>query len=842
MNQRGRSIVALTVVLVILAATPPIRDVFGQQETETTEIPIEFGETMTQSFVDERHFQPTMPDISGYIDANLTDFTPPSTSVYVGEQVVTEITDDFYQVVVLIDYIYVEDDQDGIGMGAGEIFIEGTVNGNYTRYPAVGEEWAIESGGDYEPLVFLLDTKAHRIDLQMEVRDEDTGDDDSLGFFTYTQDTPSNASVELWTDIEDARVRVNVTATNHELTLTAAELLNGHRPFIYVDDETGSTEMPNATLGRVIVGDDDGRNAAVLQYYLYWDSENSPDGGPITFELHKNDFEAVLVYLDLADLTCPYRIVFNDWQYSDITDFPAESMLILEENAIQEDDLSFTTTISEELQPLLGVTTNQTVSKAPISLLEDWEYDTLLNLRTDVRRTSLLGYETFDLNVDTSYHTFDLGPGGEMYGYDYEVQALNDTILKEWYEEIERTFENGTHVWSFFGIDVPIIAPFTHDVMQIFQEPFVISAYSNVVEDAGALTVAQNSGMNFTQSMDLSIGFAFVGNLVVEHPTQVMPGSVGTLIFDLEMDPNDFVVTLGVDYAMNASLVYWFAQSSFSYNTSFTTEINVPLSSIGSILDQLGFGSYEVADVPIIDDYLELSELVIQPAFVGEMVNGVIRLHVWEVIKAAVLYLFPEAQKILDVIDWFLDSIDLTMNPVLQGVVRMDLSVANMPDDVTLNATELEFTGDKKRNYVEMTVDAGAVFDTEDVELDVTNIRYDLDFAINWGLEIAFAGPISAIVDDFTWDIGSFPSLAAEIFSSPDSQFVVDGHQETSGTTTTSSSAESSSSSSETTTATSSTEGDDGNGDGDDTPGLTFFTAVFSVIAIVLLRRNKRFG
>ena len=95
--------------------------------------------------------------------------------------------------------------------------------------------------------------------------------------------------------------------------------------------------MPDSVFARVIGGDDAGTDALVLQYFYYWDSEYSPDGGAFTFKLHDNDFEGLMIFLDKTDISKPYRVVFNGYQYTDLPGFPNENLVIYEEGAVEEE-------------------------------------------------------------------------------------------------------------------------------------------------------------------------------------------------------------------------------------------------------------------------------------------------------------------------------------------------------------------------------------------------------------------------------------------------------------------------------------------------------------------------
>ncbi len=725
---------------------------------------MEFGASTSQFFEDKKSLNPAFPSIGDYVNTNLSSFSPDNSNVYVGQDIVSEVSGTFFRVKVKIVAVYVVNDHDGFGLGAGEIFVEGTANGNYTRNPSVGNELALNDGENGTLNIFVLDTLAQQVNVTFEVRDRDTADaDDSLGFATLFLTTPTNGTFDLVTDIGDAHLYLTIEALLSQNALSATQLLEGYRPYLFVDDETDKTEMPTLVVGRVISGTDSGSTALLLQYYFYWDTENSPDGGTYSFELHKNDYEALYIYIRPTSITSPYRIVFNDWQYTDVTDFPAQQLLILDGSATTTTENAYLTNISSELQPLLGVATNQTAKTMSLSSIADWEYDSLLNLRTNAWRTSLLGYQTIDLTIDTSYHTFDLGPGGTPYGYNYSVQELNSSLLTSWYGEITQTFANGTHVWSYFGIDIPVVAPFTIDVLQVFNAPYIISGYHNVVEKAGALTLAKNSGLNITQSMGFNIGFRFVGDIVIEQQQAVVPGENTILNVSLDMDPNDFFVNLGFNYTINASLAYWFAQSEFFFNTSFNFPIQIPLGTIGAFLDALGFGSYEKNDVSIIDKYFDLTYLMIKPSFIGTLVNASLELQIWDLVRDLLLVYYPPSEPVLRAINFFIDTITLSINPIIEGVVRA--SVTSSTPGVSLNASKLTFTQDTKFNIIEVSLDSS--FSAPSLTLNFENITYDLDFSTDWSLSVNFRFPLKILISGVTWDIGTFPTYSASIFESP---------------------------------------------------------------------------
>ncbi|RMG25855.1 MAG: hypothetical protein D6732_21965 [Methanobacteriota archaeon] len=768
----------LVLILMIGSLNPPIFVIGAEIKQE--KVPISFEQSYSKQFDKLWNFTLNVPDLPEFVNTNLTDFTPNGTTVFTGDDILSPVSGSFFKVDVNITRLEIIDDHDGGLSGAGEIFVEGLANGNYSRYPSIGNEFSINSGETITTNINLLSTIASTLNVTLEIRESDTGSDDSLGLITFASTTLANTTLTLTTDIGDAIVDLTITVYPYS-SITANEFLNGYKPFLYVDDESNTTELPDQTLGRIIQGSENGKNVLVLQYYMYWETENAPQD---TFETHKNDFEVVLVYLDLADLSEPYRVVFNSWQYTDFTDFPAEDILVLDKGVTTPSTEESITVIDNRLQPLLGSVAIQKAKTMPFDEIRNWEYDSLLNLRKNALRTSLMGYNTIDLTVDTSYHTFDLGPGGTQYGYDYPVDALTDAVLKDWFLEINETFNLGTKIWSAFGVDVPVVAPFTHDVTQVFTFPYLISGYHNVVEEAGAITRARNSQVLINQTLTVDTTFRFEGNLVIDYLSTAQPGSTGNMNITLDLDPNNFFVDLGYTYLMNTSLSYFFIQSVFLYNTSQTMSLNIPLETVNSLLDRLGYGSYSMENQPLAS-FVELEHLTLKPELVGTIANGSLNVQLWGIITNLLKTAVPEAIALIELADRLIDALTLSIGFLLETLVRADIAIET--PGVTAGLTSLEFSETSKTVTVPLTYDSNADL-SQGISVNFSNINLDMDFSVNWGLGVYFTFPISKLIEKIEWDIGSFPSLTSNLVSSEDQKTDLDVEVPTTSTTSSTSS------------------------------------------------------
>jgi len=717
---------------------------------------IDFGGSTTKSFSNFTSIKPQLPDISSYVATNVTDFSTDGSATYSGNQVVPEISQTLYEIKIkLTNVTIIGPDKDGLGLGAGDIFVEGYANGNYSRWPSSGNELQINDDGSQLVSAELLVTKAFTYNVTFEVRDADTATpDDSFGFASLSPSTITNGTQTITTGTGEALLKFDISAIALP-QVTAKQLLDGSRPYLYVDDETSATELPNDLVARVVVGNDNGKQAVVLQYFFYWNAEYSPDGGVYSFMLHKNDYEAFYIYYDLQNLGQPYRMVFNNYIYSQIPGFPNDNLLILETGATASEQ-TYTTTINSQLQLLLGVSTQQTVKIMPMSAINNWEYDTTLNRHTNAKMTSSIGTTTVQMTVDTSYHTFDLGPGGNEYGYAYtNTSALNDSRIKGWYAGIQDTFDNGTRNWSYVGIDIPEVGPFTFDVTQLFKAPYVITGYSSVSKDTAAIDRARNSYLNMTQSLDITIGYNFPSVLHMSYDDQISPGSTTMVQFTYEPSTN-LEVSIGFTYHLQANLSFWLVQASFNQTINNTLTFDIDTAKVSSLADLLGLGSYSLEDQNL-NSFLSLTGLTFYPRLFGTIMEGSVELDLWHIMDTLIRPTFPLAAVVLDAIGFFLDHFILSLDFALSGVVTIPLEING--SGITANATSLTFTEDTLTQWVKLTIPASLT----QFEIGYNNASYGLNFAIDWVLNAGLKAPINSFVNDFSWTIGVFPDVTTSL-------------------------------------------------------------------------------
>ena len=341
-------------LMILLFGTLSGANAISLSSVKTKTLPVNFGDSQTTTYSNFTSLHPKLPDIGTYIKNNVSQFSSDGFSDYSGNDVVSQLSETFYNVTVSLTKVeLLGSDKDTIG--AGDVFIEGYTNGNKSRYPTAGNEWQINDNGNVVVSVQLVTTIAYSYNISYELRESDPGSpDQSFGFVIYTPTTIVNETKILTTDAvtDGAKLTFDITAKKVHTSMTAKEILDGNRPYLHVDDETSQTELPDDLVGRVIIGDDNGINAMVLQYFFFWNAEYSPDGGIYSVKLHQNDFEAFYVYYDLDNFGEPYRMVFNNYIYTDLPGFPNENLLILQKGATAGDS-NYTNDISNNLQLLL---------------------------------------------------------------------------------------------------------------------------------------------------------------------------------------------------------------------------------------------------------------------------------------------------------------------------------------------------------------------------------------------------------------------------------------------------------------------------------------------------------
>jgi len=346
----------------------------------------------------------SIPDVNSLV-GNLTtaDFLAADLQAYVGDETPTMTLDKVY-VTLNMTGLWVFKDGDSIG--AGDFFIKGCVNQRIDDQMTYTEAWEYDLGefnddeyNDTMNLPMFAGWTA-ALDVFIELYDDDSGSVDSFGTWDeWGLATPGDVFIDY--DVNDgignnATARFTLTVSP-EQNMTAQDLLDAYKPYLYSDVETSYDDPAEFIVGRVVEGYDAQFNETrtCLQYLYYFPYEYT---GTNVF-VHYWDFEMILIYLDLngTGSIYPYRLVWdNGFYFSSSQDWiDGQDYRIYESGAEYLED-TVSVSFSEHLRPLLGESRDMSVKVDDLDPI--WS--------ADLEKWGIFewGLPTFQATIETSYH------------------------------------------------------------------------------------------------------------------------------------------------------------------------------------------------------------------------------------------------------------------------------------------------------------------------------------------------------------------------------------------------------------------------------------------------------
>jgi len=128
-NINVKWVTILFTILLLISTTSSAQLVPNAQES--TEFSVDFGGSTTKSYSNFTSIKPDLPNIGDYVQTNVSDFSSDGTAEYSGNQVVTEVSQQIYEITITLTKVeIIGPDKDGTLQGAGDIFVEGYANGN----------------------------------------------------------------------------------------------------------------------------------------------------------------------------------------------------------------------------------------------------------------------------------------------------------------------------------------------------------------------------------------------------------------------------------------------------------------------------------------------------------------------------------------------------------------------------------------------------------------------------------------------------------------------------------------------------------------------------------------
>ena len=548
--------------------------------------------------------------------------------------------------------------------------------------------------------------------------------------------------------------------TNTKTFFTADELLWGYQPYLYIDDETSGTEEPDGIFGRVCIGNDPvmAKTLWALQYFFYWDIETFGTS-PLEVQLHKYDYEEFLLYLDPTDITKPVRIVYDQVQ----TIYSSHEITVFEQSPSVTGILTQVINFTEELKPFLGS-----------NLSIDYRVEDINSIETDYI-SAQFGGQTLKLTIDTFYHAFDSGEGSNETAFNYQVQKFNNTIIKDWYSHLNESLHGSIHNIPVISYTTPEISPFTFDVSDPFQRPYIINAWTNVMDDLEMFAKAQSQDITMSADMNVTITVAVEALLTVEYPETVSPGETCKLNYSLEMYDETVTLTTDYDLDLNISANFWFLGGSFILIQNGSFSIDIPLAKIDGLLDQVGVSPQSLTD-RIVDKvnqvltsyYLEVEYITVSPQLLGTVVNASVRLHFWDIAKDFVPIIvsslapqiYPAVNTAFKVLDLIISHIDLQAKFLVQTIITGDVALADSSLG-QLSQSTIEFN--ESETVVPLSLTVASAPTNPNLQVTLTNIANGLNFFIDWYFDAGLEQPFSSFIDDFRIFIGRYPSLEMDL-------------------------------------------------------------------------------
>ena len=696
----------------------------------------------------------TISDIDEMVN-NIPSFIDEDLDVFVGDSI-PNMTFEMYYYRLNASYLWVYNDHDGLLLGAGEMFLRGAVNrlidddieNTYNWLFDLGE---YNDGQDDWINETLFEGWAIDLSFMIELYDDDTGLVDSVEIYEDYNIGISSAGIISY-DYPDAKIELTLEILSGPRNATAEEILDAYKPYLYSDVETVFDDPAEAIYGRVIEGYDDrwSENTTCLQYMYYFPYEYT---GTDDF-VHFWDYEMILIFVDFAYSSFPYRLVWDNGYYfgsSEGTDWiNGQDYRVYEDGALLagiEGSYSEEIEFNKYLWPLLGEKRD-----LPFKIEDLGE-----QINSDMENWGIFEYgiPTFQATIDTSYHQFDLGDaiGTDPMDMnrDYPIWQMNDTIIRDMYHTLNASWEYGIHELS--GYYTPNYAPFSWDVSQPFTYPYIFNNYPQVAIDINAYNGAKDSKSKFLEiEKDITLTLDVPVNLDFTLPTEKSPGESESTQLQITLDESQAYLTLDIDFdvIVNTNLAFWslewnaILEQSVIFNIG-TGEIQFKGDFINFICPNEGLNlEYENTEL---GDYCDLYGSVTSN-LLGTIGSADFNIHLNEMLKTLI------GEPCSNLVDLLVDDLSFSINPILTGFLSMDFASSEeiIADNIKFNETDELIT----LNYDFPT--SGA-----DFELNLDDIKYKMNFVTDWSIDIDWSPITGIFADNIIIPLATWPNFDIDI-------------------------------------------------------------------------------
>ena len=612
------------------------------------------------------------------------------------------------------------------------IFIGYLNNGdNYTSDITLFEGWV------WDPYIIL------------KIFDEDPGQpDDLLGYFWHFDNSSWRYEGDLIYDLStwgDAKIGIYQEILDTRPT-TASDVVTLMRPYLFTDVETSQGLNLEDVYGRVIYGQDPllQQDVYCVQYFFYWSEEYTP----FDTLVHFWDYEPLYYFINPRTSMRPYRIVFDNGFYWSGQALGDEQWWKCHEYTIYENltltgetagVYTFNVNFTPDIAPLLGESQQlqfqvRSIDEIFDSSLNNWVY-------------GIGGMDTPVITVETSYHSFDKGDadGGINWNFAYQVYNLTDQIIYQWFERLNISFYGGIH--SVDGVATPWFSPFSYDIMNPFQRPYISNNIEKLLSDILTFNNAKTSQFFSLKTIsDIKAQLSIPINAKIDTFTVLAPNQTFNPNITLEIDVSKAVLTIEYAFGFEINIDWWFLEKTFSFikNGTILIDFSNPVFQLtDTILNTPG--GYTISFSPL--NFIEV-EMHVTPQLLGTIFNATVRFKLLELI-----YTFIPSLRLF--LNWFISDFDFVLHPYLEGYLYMDTWTTEQPH------THHEFTQLK----LKLSPTIISPNDFSDFSIWIGNFSYGWHFSTEWGLTIDFTSLLDWFLNDIYTKLFTFPNIHLTLFS-----------------------------------------------------------------------------
>ncbi len=333
---------------------------------------------------------------------------------------------------------------------------------------------------------------------------------------------------------------------------------------------------------------------------------------------------------------------------------------------------------------------------------------------------------------------------------------MTDDIIRALYSTLDLSFNGGI----LETYQTPVYAPFSFDLSQPFEVPYIINNFPTLLTDAAEFNGAKERNifnLEFEKNIQVSIGIPYA--IAMDFPKTLTPGTPSDLSVDLVLDTDEAIVSLDYLVHLFGNLSLWF----FGEQEIDMLMQNTITLDFGA--NTLKFGDYELnfQDSYTLElDMFDFIEIVHTGSlnFVGNLIDAEITIKIDEILK----HFFPELGWVVDI---FFDEINIVIKSDLTGSIDFNLVVDDDEYDVDVSNSSSQI--------ISVTVTPRSTRNSDDVMSIILNdFTYTMEFDVDWVLEIIYSPLLGFFTEELTWDweIGKWPSFDLFSFQS-DSEFTL---------------------------------------------------------------------